>query len=101
MKPYAKPFYTAQKWRKTQKAYMIQKCYICERCGRTAEIVHHKIYITPENINDVNITLNFNNLEALCRTCHQVEHNSEDPEAAGRVTAPGLKFDNNGNLIKE
>lgn len=73
---------------------MNSKGYVCERCGKMAEIAHHKEYITPQNITDVNITLNWDNLEALCRTCHQHEHFS------GEATAEGLGFDADGNLIK-
>lgn len=94
MKPFAKPFYTSAKWRNTQKAYMKSRHYVCERCGRPAEIVHHKIWLNPTNINNPDITLNWDNLEALCRTCHQHEHFIKG------ATAPGLKFDENGNLVK-
>lgn len=93
-KEYAKRFYASKAWRDTQKAYMQSKHYVCERCGKPAVIVHHKTYITPSNINNPNITLNWNNLEALCATCHQHEH-MEKP-----VTAEGLTFDDKGNLIK-
>lgn len=74
---------------------MLSKNYICERCGNTAVIVHHKTYITPNNINDPNITLNWDNLEALCATCHQHEHFINT-----QVTAEGLAFDSSGNLVK-
>lgn len=37
-------------------------------------IVHHKIHITPENITDPSITLDFNNMELLCRDCHALAH---------------------------
>ena len=58
---------------------MKSRAYLCERCmqeGRykPAEIVHHKVYLTPENINNPAITLNWDNLEALCRDCHEAEH---------------------------
>jgi len=56
--------------------------------------VHHKTYISPANINDPNITLNWDNLEALCATCHQREHMEQ------AITAPGLMFDDQGNLVK-
>ena len=49
----------------------------------------------PYNITDPNITLNWDNLEALCRTCHQNEH-----FITGCVTAKGVGFDEDGNLIK-
>ena len=94
MKDYAKDFYNSKAWRDTQAAYMASKHYICERCGDTARIVHHKTYITPENINNPNITLSWSNLEALCQDCHNKEHSS-----AG-VCAEGLTFDSRGNLIQ-
>nr|DAG22870.1 MAG TPA: HNH endonuclease [Caudoviricetes sp.] len=95
MKEYAKKFYTSKAWRETQRAYMQSKHYVCERCGKPAVIVHHRTYITPSNINDPNITLNWNNLEALCATCHQHEHFQDR-----NVTAEGLMFDDQGNLVK-
>lgn len=52
---------------------------LCERCRKKGlivpgEIVHHKVYISPDNINDPAITLNPDNLELLCRDCHAEEH---------------------------
>lgn len=92
---FSKKFYQSKQWRDTQKAFMIANNYICNRCGGVAEIVHHKIYLTPQNINDVNISLNWNNLECLCATCHQHEHFKD-----GGATKDGLMFDSNGNLVK-
>lgn len=96
MKAYARGFYNSTAWRKTQKAYMQSKNYTCERCGRTADIVHHKIHINPANINDTSITLDWNNLEALCIECHNTEHFTKS-----EATGAGLKFDESGNLVKE
>jgi len=39
-----------------------------------AEIVHHKIELTPDNIDNPKITLGFDNLEAVCRECHSSIH---------------------------
>ena len=36
--------------------------------------VHHKIRLTPENIKDPQVALNWNNLELLCKDCHNQEH---------------------------
>ena len=44
---------------------------------RTGEIVHHKIELTPENIHNPDITLNFDNLQLLCRDCHAAVHKPE------------------------
>ena len=38
------------------------------------EIVHHITHLTPENINDPNVTLSFDNLRLVCRRCHGEEH---------------------------
>lgn len=93
MKDYAKGFYNGRAWKRTQAAYMASQHYVCERCGNLARIVHHKTYITPQNINDLNITLSFSNLEALCMDCHNKEHMS------GEVCAKGISFNANGDLI--
>ena len=43
-------------------------------CGAIGEEVHHKVPLTADNINDVNITLNPDNLIYLCKDCHNKEH---------------------------
>lgn len=92
-KEYAKTFYNSMKWIKCRKAFMKSKNYICERCGDIAKIVHHKKHITPDNITDPNITLNWDNLQALCLDCHNVMHGNSN------ATINGVTFDENGDLI--
>lgn len=70
---FAYPFYVSWEWRKCRAAYL-KKEPLCERCGEPATQVHHKIRLTPDNIKNPDIALNFDNLEALCETCHQQEH---------------------------
>lgn len=53
---------------------MESKHWLCERCDNTAYIAHHKEYLTPENIDDPNISLNWDNLEAVCLNCHNLIH---------------------------
>ena len=79
MKQYAEQFYKSTAWKncrnnKLKKAYGL--CEVCFSKGLVvpAEEVHHKIHITPDNINDPNITLNENNLVAVCRECHRNFH---------------------------
>ena len=77
-----KQFYSSKRWINTSKAYAKSKDFLCERCLKKGKIVpyeevHHKIRLTSENINDAAISLNWNNLECLCRKCHEQEH-SED-----------------------
>ena len=53
---------------------------LCERClsrgiYTPGEIVHHsREHVTPENVDDPNVTLSFDNLELLCRDCHAKVH---------------------------
>jgi 5-methylcytosine-specific restriction endonuclease McrA len=62
------------------------------------EIVHHKTHITPDNINNKNVTLSFANLELLCRKCHAEEH----PEIYGKTARPQrVVFDEQGNVMKK
>ena len=74
---------------------------LCEPCLRRGEytpavIVHHKVHLTPDNINDPSITLDFSNLERVCRDCHAGEH----PEIYGRPERRlRVAFDEEGNVI--
>lgn len=92
-KEYAKEFYESKAWKKCRKGFMQSKHYICEKCGDSAYIVHHKKHITPMNINDQNIILNWNNLQALCLECHNKEH------MTGKACIDEVSFDENGDLI--
>lgn len=56
--------------------------------------MHHRIWLTPENINDPSVSLNFDNLELLCQDCHNKEHHGSE------VVADGLMFDEEGNLVE-
>lgn len=73
-KAFARAFYNSTAWKECREAYKHKAAYLCERCGAAGVIVHHKNYITPENITDPSILLNFDNLELLCRACHDKEH---------------------------
>lgn len=79
MKPYAESFYNSHAWKDCRRAYSKSVGGLCERCLQRGiyspgEIVHHKVHITPDNINDPSITLDFGNLMLLCRQCHAEVH---------------------------
>lgn len=95
-KDYARKFYASAAWIRTQAAYMKSQNYICERCGGAACIVHHKKHITPGNINNPEITLNWDNLEAVCQDCHNKEHFGKNGSCI-----QGLRFSTNGDLIED
>lgn len=94
-KEFAKDFYQSKAWKEVR-SYVFN-CIdfgICRRCGNPGEIVHHKTYLTPKNINNPAISLNPDNLETLCRVCHALEHEGEP------ATDKALMFDENGNLVE-
>ena len=95
MKEYAKSFYKSKAWLHCRDAYLSMVGGLCEPClkaGRytPAVIVHHKVFISPENISKPEITLNFENLEAVCRFCHAEKHSNSvkrfEVDELGRVT---------------
>ena len=76
---FARTFYTSRAWVKCARAYRKSKGGLCERCWAKGLIVpgvevHHKIRLTPENLSDPSIALNWENLELLCKDCHLEEH---------------------------
>lgn len=76
---FARTFYKSKQWEDTRNAYMRMGDGLCEPCLRNgdyvpAEIVHHKIHLSPDNINDPEVTLSFKNLERVCRKCHAESH---------------------------
>ena len=93
---YAKKFYRSKAWQQCRASYITKVYGLCERCKEPGKILHHKKYITPDNINDPDITLNHDNLEFVCATCHQWEH--FEKYSSVRY---GLEFDAEGNLIQK
>ena len=95
MKKYAESFYKSKAWQDCRNSYMKKVGGLCELCMKErkitpAEEVHHKIHLNPQNINDPNVTLNYDNLIALCREHHRQEHGSRKNrykiDEWGRVT---------------
>jgi 5-methylcytosine-specific restriction endonuclease McrA len=77
-------FYRSADWLRLSKAYLQSKGYRCERCGRIAECVHHKHYIRSPG--GWELRLDWDNLEALCGSCHAEEHGRK--RRAPRAAAP-------------
>ena len=57
---------------------------------------YHRRYLTAENLLNPDVSLNLDNLEALCLDCHNTEHFGR-----GGATAAGLTFDVNGNIVQK
>ena len=100
-KKWAESFYKSKEWKECRKAYIASVDGLCERClekgiVKPGYIVHHIEHLTPENIDDPEVTLNFDNLEYVCKKCHDKEHFLTEPE----VTREGLKFNEHGELVE-
>lgn len=88
--------YKSKKWQKFRHIYFLSVNGLCERCSKngiikSAEILHHIVYITDKNYQNDNIFYDTNNVEALCQNCHNKEHFAQKEEYV---------FDENGDLIK-
>ena len=104
-------FYNSKLWNDVRKNVWLKQCLLCNRCGkpvyvdglsdwlpkekRRTGIVHHKIYLNDSNVDDYNISINEDNLEGICKECHELEHH---PNTSVR---DGYSFDENGLLIKK
>ena len=72
-------FYRSQAWKDTRRNYKQSVGNLCERCLKrgiiqSADVVHHIVPLTTDNIGDINLSLNWDNLQALCRKCHADVH---------------------------
>ena len=95
-KEFAKKFYRSKAWKDCRKAYIKECAGLCEACLadgiiRAGEELHHKIPLTPDNINDAYVTLNFDNLIYLCHEHHMIAHDAKHVprftiDAYGKVT---------------
>ena len=79
MQAWAETFYKSKTWQRCRNAYAKSKGGLCEACLKRGMftpgvIVHHKIHLTPDNINNPDIALNADNLMLLCRDCHALIH---------------------------
>ena len=79
MKEYSETFYKSKTWQKCRDGYLRSVGGLCEICLQRgyyvpAEIVHHKKHITPNNIDNPQITLDWKNLQAVCSACHNKLH---------------------------
>lgn len=98
---FSRAFYNSKRWLDCRKAYIGKRMLIdgglCERChGDSGYILHHKIVLNESNVGDPSISLNHDNLEFVCKNCHEREHF----ELNHNTFAPA-QFDENGQIIPE
>lgn len=95
MREFATKLYKSKQWQHTRDAYLKSVGGLCENCikqgiYRPAEIIHHIEHVEPWNIENPEVTLSWNNLEALCRDCHAEQHK--------RTRNKRYEVDDNGNV---
>ena len=95
---FAKSFYKSKEWQQTRDYILKRDRYLC-RCGKPATEVHHIKHLSPQNINDVTVTMNPNNLVSLCRDCHFEEHKGEHGKGRANEEKNPYTFDENGMLV--
>ena len=78
-------FYNSGAWKTCREAYKKKVGGLCEECLKNGQItpaeeIHHRIPLTPDNVGDPSISLNFDNLVALCREHHRAAHSKHNGE---------------------
>lgn len=80
-------FYHSRKW-KAARLHVLERdayrCQVCKRAGRltVADTVHH---ITPVKV-DPSKRLDLDNLESICRACHNAEHKEKAKSQRAKKT---------------
>lgn len=87
-------FYNTSEWRRLRSYILEKNHYLCEQCDKPAKIVHHIEWITERNLNDPTVTLNEDNLMAVCQDCHNRIHTAKG------IVQEGLMFDEAGELVE-
>jgi len=72
-------FYESPEWRRCKAAYLESVNHLCEVCLQKgvytpAKIVHHKIHLDESNYGDAALMFGFDNLCAVCQSCHNDLH---------------------------
>lgn len=75
-------FYTTTAWRKARAAVLTESGGLCQICLSKGLIepavhVHHKVHLTPDNLDNPRIALDSSNLIALCEECHAEQHRTK------------------------
>lgn len=105
--PFAKPFYHSRAWQDVRSFVLDRAHGLCERClekgvYKPADVVHHKVPLSPENMNDPDIALNPERLIALCDDCHTEVHQELGIGAMNgpKPVKPRVGFDKFGNVVE-
>lgn len=99
-KEWAKAFYNSKRWTKCRDTYISNRIDVdgglCEECHeKPGYIVHHRTTLTKTNISDPDISLNENNLEYVCKDCHDLF----EGHGLNKGIKPLCRFDEDGQPI--
>lgn len=97
---FSKPFYNSKRWKKVRQQVFNRDFGLCVDCGKAGEEVHHLITLTPENIHDINITLNEDRLVTLCKDCHFKRHETDRYDGCNELSDE-FEFDIMGNIVRK
>jgi hypothetical protein len=80
-------FYESKQWRRFREVILLERMgnegIICESCSnvilrRGNAHLHHITELTPENVDDVMVSMNPDNIKVVCARCHNLEHSKHD-----------------------
>ena len=99
-KSWAKQFYKSDAWQACRAGYISERKAIdggmCEVCHeQLGYIVHHKIALTRQNIQNPEVALNWQHLSYECKVCHD----QHEGHGVNRSVLPVCEFDFEGNPI--
>ena len=93
---FSRYFYHSSNWQRCRASYIRSVFNMCEICKDSPGLIlHHKITLTPQNIDDPYITLSWDNLMYLCLDHHNRIHGNGD------LVRNDVMFDTNGQLIQK
>ena len=104
-------FYQSKDWRNLLKILKLERLngqghLICEYCGKPIVssydcIGHHVVNLTEENVNDVNVSLNPNNVQLIHHRCHNFIHNKLGYQERQVFLVYGAPLSGKSKFVKE
>ena len=99
-----KRFYNSRDWKEVRDAYYYSAGGLCELCGKPGAEVHHIKALTPANYTDPAYAYDFNNLQLLCKACHNSIHEKHYADYRSRhiggAVLPGMAFNEQGDIVQ-
>lgn len=97
---FSKPFYNSKGWKNVREQVFNRDFRLCQDCSGAGEEVHHLVTLTPDNIHDVDITLNMDRLVTLCKDCHFKRHEKDRYKDCDELPDE-FEFDEMGNIVNK